>query len=258
MSMLCVKDLSFSYEEGQPTLQGLSFEAGEDELLCIAGPSGAGKTTLIKLLTGQLEPDGGSIHLGQQELLELPPNKRGISCIFQERFLYPHMTVYENLLMGLKSQRLSFLEKDRRVKDLLKIFGLTKFINLKPRHLSQGQCQQAAIAKCMASNDRLYLLDEPLSHVDAPGKEVLLKLLRQFQKEKRAPFICVCHDDQLLPRLADRILLLEDGKLLQAGTYEQLVRDPKTPNVLEYLGANGKTMEESIAAAAVNNKKEEM
>lgn len=235
MSLLSVEDIRFSYDDGGKVLEHISFTADGSGIVCVAGASGAGKTTLLKVISGLLAEDGGTVCINGEDQKEIVSNKRKISCVFQNSFLYPHMTVYENVMMGVKA-KMTLEEKDALVKELLRRFRLTKFINLKPKQLSEGQRQRAAVAKCMASRDDVYLLDEPMSHLDEPGKERMALLLRQLQREKQAPFLCVCHDPEQMLRLADRILILHQGRVLQYDTPQALLRRPQSMAVLEYLG----------------------
>lgn len=235
MNQLEVRDICFSYDEKTPVLDHVSFEADGSGILCIAGASGAGKTTLLKIISGLLVEDSGTVYLDGEDLKQTVANKRSISYIFQNSFLYPNMTVYQNVMMGIKTAKMPLEEKDARVKTLLQQFRLSRFINLKPKQLSEGQRQRVALAKCMASRDRLYLLDEPMSHMDEKAKAVMTGLLRQLQQEKQVPFLCVCHDVHLMRQLSDRILVMHEGRILQQGTYRQLTEAPCHILVLQYL-----------------------
>ena len=156
--------------------------------------------------------------------------------IFQENHLYNNLTIYQNLLLGFKKQKIKEEEKDLIIKDVIKKLKITKFLNLKPKHLSLGEQQKIALAKNILSNDNLYLFDEPFSSLDVKNKEMLLSLLIEIKKEKNCPFIYVCHEANDAYKLANKILILKDGKILHFGNIKEVINKPKYLEVRDYIG----------------------
>src|SRR5690606_8376658 len=145
------------------------------------GQSGSGKTTLLKIIAGILDVDQGTMYLDNQDITDLPIRKRNIAYVFQEQTLFPHLTIYENILNALKLSKISFREKDIKVKEIAKILDLAKYLNLKPEFLSGGQIQRVALAKAFIRNPKLILLDEPLSHIDESSKRNYRVMIKKLQ-----------------------------------------------------------------------------
>lgn len=235
MNNLVIDQISFSYSE-EKILDNITFSLNNDDFLAVLGKSGSGKTTLLKIISGLLFPSNGEVYLNNENLNKLPAYKRKISMIFQENHLYNNLTIYQNLLLGFKKQRIKDEEKDLIIKDVIKKLKITKFLNLKPKHLSLGEQQKIALAKNILSNDNLYLFDEPFSSLDVKNKEMLLSLLIEIKKEKKCPFIYVCHEANDAYKLANKILILKDGKILQFGNINEVINKPKYLEVRDYIG----------------------
>lgn len=235
MNNLEVNKISFSYSK-EITLENISFLLNNDDFLVVLGKSGCGKTTLLKIISGLLYPDEGEVYLNGENLNKIPAYKRKISMIFQENHLYNNLTIYQNLLLGFKKQKIRDEEKDLLIKDVIQKLKITKFLNLKPKHLSKGEQQKIALAKNILSNDSLYLFDEPFSSLDLKNKEMLLALLIEIKKEKKCPFIYVCHEANDAYKLANKVMILKDGKLLQFGNITEVINKPKYLEVRDYIG----------------------
>ena len=235
MNNLVVDQISFSYSE-EKILDNITFSLNNDDFLVVLGKSGSGKTTLLKIISGLLFPSSGEVYLNNENLNKLPAYKRKTSMIFQENHLYNNLTIYQNLLLGFKKQKIKEEEKDLIIKDVIKKLKITKFLNLKPKHLSLGEQQKIALAKNILSNDNLYLFDEPFSSLDVKNKEMLLSLLIEIKKEKNCPFIYVCHEANDAYKLANKILILKDGKILQFGNINEVINKPKYLEVRDYIG----------------------
>lgn len=236
MSKLEVKNISFSYDNENNVLDDVSFSLTENDFLVILGASGDGKTTLLKIISGLLIQDKGDIIFNDKIINDLFGRERSISYIFQENFLYSHMTIYQNLLIGFKKQKISDEEKDIKIKQILKLLKITKFINLKPKHLSLGERQKISIAKSLLSNDEIYLFDEPFSAIDLQNKNNLLLYLKNSHKEKKKPFIYVTHEQEDAYKIATHILILKKGKVLQFGTINDVNSNPLYLEVRDYFG----------------------
>lgn len=236
MNKLEVKNLYFNYDGVHDIIKNVSFSISEDDFLVILGASGDGKTTLLKLISGLLLQDKGDIYFNDENINELMGRDRNISYIFQENFLYTHMTIYQNLLMGFKKQKISDEEKDLKIKEILKLFKITKFINLKPNHLSLGERQKISLAKSLLSNDKIYLFDEPFSALDQQSKDTLLPLLKNAHENKKCPFIYVTHDQKDAYKIASKVMILKNGKVLQIGSLKEVNDNPMYLEVREYFG----------------------
>lgn len=189
---LCVQNLTMSYDGETDVFSDISFSCGEG-FFCICGASGCGKTSLLRTISGLELADGGTVLLDGQDITDEETHRRRMAFIFQDGGLYPHLTLYQNVYMACRD--------DARAKAYLKAFGLMAHCNRKPKHLSGGERQKLAMAKCMATDARLYLMDEPLSAVDPRSREQILSLLRTWQEKKHATVLYVSHDLQQVQQL---------------------------------------------------------
>lgn len=235
-SYLSVENISFSYDETEKVLFNVSFEINKDDTLVILGASGDGKTTLLRIISGALVEDEGDVYINGVSQKTIVAHKRNIAYLFQQVNLYNHLSIYENLMIGFKKQKLSFEEKDRQIKMMLQRLRLVKFVNLKPKFLSLGQQQKIAIAKALLSNADLYLFDEPFSALDPQSRQQFLEILKEEKQNCNAPFIYVTHDQEDAYKIATKILILKEGKVLQFGTLEEVLNNPKHADVFSFIG----------------------
>lgn len=230
-----VKNFSFSYDSKNKIIDDVSFSLCEDDILIIIGPSGDGKTTLLKLMAGLLYEDDGDIFIDGKSQKEIKPCDRKISYLFQNTSLYSSFTIYQNLMMGLKNQKMDDYSKNQLIQNYLHIFKITKFINLKPNVLSNGERQKVAIAKCLLSNDNLYLLDEPFSSLDINSKKDILMAIKAIFKEKKKPIIIVSHDFSDVKDIGSKLLVINKGKVLQFGEINDVINNPISSDVYKAL-----------------------
>jgi ABC-type sulfate/molybdate transport systems ATPase subunit len=200
-----------------PALVGLDLRVEAGEFLALLGGSGSGKSTLLRLIAGFEAPDAGSIHLGGQDLTAMPPHARPLNMMFQSYALFPHLSVGNNVAYGLRREGTPRAERDRRVEEALAMVGMGEFAGRMPHRLSGGQRQRVALARALVKRPRLLLLDEPLGALDANLRERTGFELRALQRRTGASFIMVTHDQQEALALADRVAVLEQGRLVQAG-----------------------------------------
>ena len=205
----------------------LSFEMGENELLCIIGPSGSGKSTLLSLLCGVDSPDFGKIILNGNDITELPIQKRRIGMVFQDFSLFPTMDVSQNLCYGMKNT--SKEDKERRTAELLDLVGLSGFEKRSVHNLSGGEAQRIALARAIAAQPQILLLDEPLSALDAPLRKRLRTVIRQIHDETKIPMIYVTHDREEAFAISDRVMILNKGKVEAIGKPQDVYLNP--PNL---------------------------
>jgi putative spermidine/putrescine transport system ATP-binding protein len=200
------------------------------------GPSGCGKTTFLRSIAGITDPDAGSIHLGERDIVHVPPENRNIGMVFQSYALFPHMTVENNVAFGLKMRKVRRSEMIRRVKAALKLVDLSDYGSRFPRQLSGGQQQRVALARAIVIEPALLLFDEPLSNLDAKLREQLREDLHRLQRRLGITSIYVTHDQAEAMALADRIVVMNAGCLVEVGSPIELYRAPHHRFTAEFLG----------------------
>ncbi|MBN1956254.1 MAG: ABC transporter ATP-binding protein [Anaerolineae bacterium] len=235
MSFLAVDHLRKSYPDGW-TLSDVAFTLDEGGILALLGPSGCGKTTLLRLIAGLEEPDGGRIRVDGADVTAMPPHRRGFGFMFQEYALFPHRNVFANVAFGLKMARWTDPAIQERVRDVLELVGLTGFERRDVNQLSGGERQRVALARSIAPQPRLVLLDEPLGALDRALRERLLKELPAILKGVGVTTITVTHDQEEAFAIADSVLVMRDGRVVQRGEPEAVYRQPATPWVARFLG----------------------
>ena len=214
----------------------VSLDIGEGELVAFLGPSGCGKTTTLRMVAGFVEPSAGEIWIGNQEVSRLPPDKRNTGMVFQRYALFPHMTVAQNVSFGLEMRRVTAVERDRRIREVLDMVRLAPFADRYPRQLSGGQQQRAAIARALAIRPDVFLLDEPLSNLDAKLRVEVREEIRALQQRLGLTTIFVTHDQEEALAMADRLAVMHDGCVQQIGSAEALYEQPANPFVANFLG----------------------
>ena len=199
-------------------LKDISFDVEEGEVVCLIGPSGSGKSTLLRSIAGLDQPDSGAIIIDGEDITHVSPQKRGIGFVFQHYAAFKHMTVRENVGFGLKIRKRPKAEIDEKVDELLKIVGLAGFRDRYPNQLSGGQRQRLALARALAVNPKVLLLDEPFGALDAKVREDLRDWLRRLHSEFNITTVLVTHDQQEALDVADQIVVLNNGRIEQVGT----------------------------------------
>ena len=215
-------------------LDGVSLDVKAGELVCLLGPSGCGKTTLLRCIAGLEQQDDGSLHLGERDVSKLPPQARDYGILFQSYALFPNLTVEQNIAYGLTNA--SKDEARRRVAEMLELVGLTGSEKKYPGQLSGGQQQRVAMARALAPSPSLLLLDEPMSALDARVREHLCGELRQLQKSLGITTVMVTHNQDEAMLMADRIAVMNHGRIEQYGTAQEIYSTPSTPFVAEFVG----------------------
>ena len=221
-------------------VDGCSLEVGRGEILALLGPSGCGKTTLLNMIAGFEEPDAGDIRLGGRSLLGVPANRRNMGMVFQHYALFPHMTVAANIGYGLEARGLPRTEIDSRVAENVALLQLTGLAQRYPMELSGGQRQRVAVARALAIHPDLLLLDEAFSALDKNLRETMQVELSLLLHRLGITAIIVTHDQREAFALADRIAVMEQGRIVQVGPPEELYRRPNSSFVLEFLGSTNR------------------
>jgi sulfate transport system ATP-binding protein len=221
-------------------LEDVSLTVADGELVALLGPSGSGKTTLLRVIAGLESPDTGSILLHGEESTEDSASKRGIGFVFQHYALFRHMTIFENVAFGLRVQprkhRPSRREIRERVTELLRLVQLDSYAQMYPEQLSGGQRQRVALARALAVKPKVLLLDEPFSALDAKVRKELRDWLRRIHDELHVTTVLVTHDQEEALEVADRVAVLNHGKLEQIGTPQSIYDHPASPFVYNFLG----------------------
>jgi iron(III) transport system ATP-binding protein len=221
-------------------VEDVSLAITDGEFFALLGPSGCGKTTLLRLVAGFEVPDAGEVRLGEQVVgrpgWALPPEKRRIGMVFQSYALWPHMTVAENVAFALRVRKVPPAERRRRVDDALTMVGLETMAERRPHELSGGQRQRVALARCLAMRPDVVLLDEPLANLDVHLREAMQQEFARFHKEIGATFIYVTHDQAEALALADRVAVMDAGRVEQAATPRTLYAEPATEMVARFVG----------------------
>jgi putative spermidine/putrescine transport system ATP-binding protein len=213
-----------------------SLNVGNGEIVALLGPSGCGKTTTLRLIAGFEKPDGGSIAIAGHSVIGQPPFRRQIGLVFQDYALFPHMTVAQNVDYGMRQHSVPATEREERRTRLLRLVRLEGLEHRRPSTLSGGQQQRVALARALAISPRLLLLDEPLSNLDAKLREVLRQELREILQSVHMTTLVVTHDQQEAIALADRIALMNSGRIVQIGTGREIYEEPATRFVAEFIG----------------------
>lgn len=217
-------------------LNDVSISIDKGEFVCLLGPSGCGKTTLLRLIAGLTEMDSGKIRLVGEELSDKPARHRDFGIVFQSYSLFPNMTVAENIGYGLKIRNTPKDRIDARVRELLELIKLPQTADKMPGQLSGGQQQRIALARAIAVNPRVLLLDEPLSALDAKVRAALRDEIRQLQRSLEIPTLMVTHDQEEALALADKIICMNHGEVIQAGTPHDLYHKPATRFIADFIG----------------------
>jgi len=217
-------------------LQGISFQQAKGEILALLGPSGSGKTTLLEIIAGLIEPDQGDCTWNGKSLLGIPAHQRGFGLMFQEYVLFPHKNVYENVAFGLKMAGEDHETADARVQKVLELVGLPGFEEREISTLSGGEQQRVALARSMAPEPRLVMLDEPLGALDRTIRERLIIELREILKGADQTALYVTHDQEEAFLIADRVVIIGEGKTAQVGTPQGIYYHPNSSYVAQFLG----------------------
>lgn len=233
--MLEVRDIWKDYE-GKPLLRGISFAVSRGETVCLLGASGSGKSTLLRIIAGLEEPDRGEVIWDGRNLADIPVHKRNFGLMFQDFALFPHRNVVQNVAFGLRMLGLPDFQVEERANEALRQVNMQNFAYRKVTDLSGGEQQRVALARALAPRPRLLMLDEPLGALDRSLKEELVGELRSLLHETQVPAIYVTHDQEEAFSIADRLILLHQGQVLQTGSPESVFLSPVSAWVAGFLG----------------------
>jgi len=217
-------------------LSDINFQCDDGTLLVLLGPSGCGKSTTLRLIAGLETPTSGIIEIGGINVSNLPPVKRNISMVFQNYALFPHLSVAENIVFGLKARKVPKQEQKKRLKDAADLLGLSTLLERKPAQLSGGQRQRVALGRSIVAQVSVCLMDEPLSNLDAKLRQEMRQEIRSLQQRLKMTMVYVTHDQVEAMTIADKIILMNAGRIEQHGTPEELYNQPATDFTGSFIG----------------------
>jgi sn-glycerol 3-phosphate transport system ATP-binding protein len=235
VSQITVQDVSKHWDTVK-AVDAVSFEVGAASLLVLLGPSGCGKSTTLRLIAGLEQVSSGRILIGGEDVTELPPAKRHISMVFQSYALFPHLTVAENILFGLRVRRVPAAERSRRLGRVASLLGLDRLLARKPSQLSGGQQQRVALGRAIIAETPVCLMDEPLSNLDAQLRAEMRREIRTLQQKLSITMVYVTHDQSEAMSMADQVILMRDGRVEQAATPDLLYARPATTFAARFIG----------------------
>jgi sn-glycerol 3-phosphate transport system ATP-binding protein len=240
MASLSFRKVVKTYGRGAKAVKvvhGVDAEIADGEFIVIVGPSGCGKSTLLRMVAGLEEITSGEIHIGERLVNQLEPAERDIAMVFQNYALYPHMSVFDNMAYGLKIAKCPNAEIEQRVQKAARILELSALLERKPRELSGGQRQRVAMGRAIVRQPRVYLFDEPLSNLDAKLRAQTRLEIQKLHRELSVTSLFVTHDQVEAMTLAQRMIVMNAGRIEQIGTPEQVYGQPATPFVASFIGS---------------------
>lgn len=233
--VIALEDLVVRYGE-LTAVEGLSLQVSEGDFVTLLGPSGCGKTTTLKVIAGYVAPTSGRVRIDDKDVTRLPPQQRNIGMVFQNYALFPHMSVTENIAFGLRMRKWPHERIRDRVRELLNIVRLEGFGQARPRQLSGGMQQRVAVARALAFQPRILLMDEPLASLDAKLRKAMQLELKRIQRELGVTTIYVTHDQEEALSLSDWMVVMNRGRMIQMGRPEEVYRQPRSSFVADFVG----------------------
>jgi len=250
MAEIVLDDVSKVYADGTLAVSDLSLDIEDGEFVVLVGPSGCGKTTALRMIAGLESISGGTLSIDDRVVNGVPPKERDIAMVFQNYALYPHMTVYDNMAFGLKLRKLPKTEIDRRVREAGDILGLEELLQRKPKALSGGQRQRVAMGRAIVREPKAFLMDEPLSNLDAKLRVQMRTEIARIQHELNVTTIYVTHDQVEAMTMGDRVAVIRKGKLQQVDTPQRLYDHPVNLFVAGFIGSPAMNMVEATLSTS--------
>ncbi|MBQ8575603.1 MAG: sn-glycerol-3-phosphate ABC transporter ATP-binding protein UgpC [Clostridia bacterium] len=237
MASISLKNIYKIFEDGTTAVNDFSLEIEDKEFIILVGPSGCGKSTTLRMIAGLESITQGEMKIGDRVVNSVPPKDRDIAMVFQSYALYPHMSVYKNMAFGLELRKMPKDEIDKRVREAAKILDIEHLLKRKPRALSGGQRQRVALGRAMVRSPSVFLLDEPLSNLDAKLRTAMRTEIKKLHKRLGTTFIYVTHDQTEAMTMGDRIVVMKDGIIQQADTPQTLYNRPFNMFVAGFIGS---------------------
>ena len=236
MASITLKHIRKLYDTENPAVDDFNLEIADKEFVVLVGPSGCGKSTTLRMIAGLEEITAGELYIGDRLVNDLEPKKRNIAMVFQNYALYPHMTVYDNIAFGLRMRKVPRREIDRKVREAAEILEIADELKRKPKQLSGGQRQRVAIGRAIVRDPDAFLMDEPLSNLDAKLRAQMRTELIDLRRRLNATFVYVTHDQTEAMTLGDRIVVMNDGHIMQTGTPWEVFHRPANRFVAGFIG----------------------
>ena len=236
MSSVVLKNLVKSYDGKKNIIDNINLEIKDKEFIVLVGSSGCGKSTILRLISGLEDITSGEILIDDKVVNNVHPKDRDIAFVFQSYALYPHMSVYDNIAFGLKMRKYDKKTIDAKVREVAESLNLTELLNRKPKQLSGGQRQRVALGRAIVRNPKVFLMDEPLSNLDANLRVHMRSEIKRLHQKLQTTFIYVTHDQTEALTMGDRIVVLDRGKIQQADTPEVIYNKPKNKFVAGFIG----------------------
>jgi multiple sugar transport system ATP-binding protein len=236
MANVTLKNIKKVYDKNVVAVQDFNLDIADKEFIVLVGPSGCGKSTTLRMIAGLEEITEGELYIGDRLVNDVAPKDRDIAMVFQNYALYPHMTVYENMAFGLKLRKVPKAEIDEKVKEAAEILGITEYLQRKPKALSGGQRQRVAIGRAIVRKPQVFLMDEPLSNLDAKLRNPMRAELIKLRQTVNTTFVYVTHDQTEAMTLGDRIVIMKDGFIQQIGTPQEVFDHPANLFVAGFIG----------------------
>jgi multiple sugar transport system ATP-binding protein len=237
LAAISCQDVTKVYADGTKAVDALDLNIADGELMVLVGPSGCGKTTLLRMIAGLEEVSAGSIRIGDRDVTWMPAKSRDIAMVFQNYALYPHMTAYKNIAWGLKLHKTPKAEIARTVQETARMAGISELLQRKPRQLSGGQRQRVAMGRAIARKPKVFLLDEPLSNLDAKLRFQMRAEIARMQRDLAVTTVYVTHDQTEAMTLGDRVAVMRNGQLLQVDRPQVLYEHPTNLFVAGFIGS---------------------
>lgn len=237
MAGLSLKQIKKIYPGNVEAVHSTTFDIRDKEFIVFVGPSGCGKSTTLRMIAGLEEISEGELYIGDRLVNDIAPKDRDIAMVFQNYALYPHMTVFENMAFGLKLRKVPKDEIERKVNEAAKILDLSHLLDRKPRAMSGGQCQRVALGRAIVRSPKVFLLDEPLSNLDAKLRGQMRTEISKIHKQLGTTFIYVTHDQTEAMTMGDRIVCMKDGWVMQIDTPQKMYDEPANKFVAGFLGS---------------------
>jgi multiple sugar transport system ATP-binding protein len=236
MAQVALRNIVKTFDK-TPAVQGIDLDIADREFIVLVGPSGCGKSTTLRMIAGLEEATSGEIYIGDQMVNDVPPKDRDIAMVFQNYALYPHMTVFENMSFGLRLKKFPKAEIKERVENAARILAITDLLARRPRQLSGGQRQRVAMGRAIVRNPKVFLFDEPLSNLDAKLRVQMRTEIKKVHQKVTTTTVYVTHDQVEAMTLADRVVVMNAGRIEQLGTPHEVYHSPKTRFVAGFIGS---------------------
>ena len=237
MSNVILKNIKKTYDNNKTVLNNINLEIKDKEFIVLVGASGCGKSTLLRMIAGLENITDGEIYIGDKKVNNIAPKDRDIAFVFQSYALYPHMTVRDNIAFGLKMRKVPKEEIDKKVKEAAEILNLGEYLDRKPKQLSGGQRQRVALGRAIVRNPKVFLMDEPLSNLDAKLRVQMRSEIKKLHERLQTTFIYVTHDQTEALTMGDRIVILNNGEIQQVATPDEIYNNTQNTFVAGFIGS---------------------